>query len=36
MRHGRILDGGSHKELLKRNRVYANLYDTQFRVALAS
>jgi len=36
MQHGRILDIGPHQELLERCHVYANLYNTQYRVAMAS
>ncbi|MBV9468725.1 MAG: ABC transporter ATP-binding protein, partial [Abitibacteriaceae bacterium] len=36
MKQGCIVDIGPHKELLVRCRLYANLYNTQFRVALAS
>jgi len=36
MQHGRILDIAPHTELLARCHVYANLYNTQFRVAMAS
>jgi subfamily B ATP-binding cassette protein MsbA len=36
MENGRILDIGPHEELLKRNLQYAKLYNTQFKVALAS
>ncbi|MEO6908289.1 MAG: ABC transporter ATP-binding protein, partial [Abditibacteriaceae bacterium] len=36
MEHGRILDIGPHEELLHRNVQYAKLYNTQFKVALAS
>jgi subfamily B ATP-binding cassette protein MsbA len=36
MQDGRIMDIGSHQELLVRCRLYANLYNTQFKVALAS
>ncbi|MEJ7808688.1 MAG: ABC transporter ATP-binding protein [Telluria sp.] len=35
MRAGKIVDIGPHVELLSRCRLYANLYNTQFRVALA-
>jgi subfamily B ATP-binding cassette protein MsbA len=35
MHQGKIVDIGSHKELLVRCRRYANLYNTQFKVALA-
>ncbi len=35
MRNGKIVDIGPHAELLGRCRLYANLYNTQFRVALA-
>jgi subfamily B ATP-binding cassette protein MsbA len=34
MRNGRIVDIGPHTELLDRCKLYANLYNTQFRVAL--
>lgn len=36
MEQGRILDIGPHEELLQRNAQYAKLYNTQFKVALAS
>jgi subfamily B ATP-binding cassette protein MsbA len=36
MRDGKIVDIGPHSELLGRCNLYANLYNTQFRVALAS
>jgi subfamily B ATP-binding cassette protein MsbA len=36
MEQGRILDIGPHEELLERNAQYAKLYNTQFKVALAS
>lgn len=36
MEQGRIVDIGSHKELLYRNAQYAKLYNTQFKVALVS
>lgn len=36
MEQGRILDIGPHEELLQRNIQYAKLYNTQFKVALAS
>jgi subfamily B ATP-binding cassette protein MsbA len=36
MEQGRLLDIGPHEEILQRNRQYANLYNTQFKVALAS
>lgn len=36
MEQGRILDIGPHEELLRRNLQYAKLYNTQFKVALAS
>lgn len=35
MQHGEIVDIGPHAELLGRCRLYAGLYNTQFRVALA-
>ncbi|HEX8237784.1 MAG TPA: ABC transporter ATP-binding protein [Abditibacteriaceae bacterium] len=34
MRAGKIVDVGPHTELLQRCKLYANLYNTQFRVAL--
>jgi subfamily B ATP-binding cassette protein MsbA len=34
MRKGKIVDIGSHEELLRRCKLYATLYNTQFRVAL--
>jgi ATP-binding cassette, subfamily B, putative efflux pump len=34
MRKGKIVDIGPHDELLRRCKLYANLYNTQFRVAL--
>jgi subfamily B ATP-binding cassette protein MsbA len=34
MRAGKIVDVGPHTELLDRCKLYANLYNTQFRVAL--
>jgi subfamily B ATP-binding cassette protein MsbA len=34
MRAGKIVDVGPHTELLSRCKLYANLYNTQFRVAL--
>jgi ABC-type multidrug transport system fused ATPase/permease subunit len=34
MRAGKIVDAGPHTELLGRCKLYANLYNTQFRVAL--
>ena len=36
MHHGRLIDIAPHHDLLGRNGHYANLYNTQFRVALAS
>jgi subfamily B ATP-binding cassette protein MsbA len=36
MEHGRLVNIAPHEELLKRCRIYSNLYNTQFRVALAS
>jgi ATP-binding cassette, subfamily B, putative efflux pump len=36
MRYGKIVDIGTHQELLGRCRLYANLYNTQFRAALAA
>ena len=34
MRKGKIVDIGPHDELLRRCKLYSNLYNTQFRVAL--
>ena len=31
MGHGKILESGSHDELLKNNGQYAKLYDMQFK-----
>ncbi|MEO6907707.1 MAG: ABC transporter ATP-binding protein [Abditibacteriaceae bacterium] len=36
MEQGRLIDIGPHSELLQRNAPYAKLYNTQFKVALAS
>ncbi len=36
MQNGRVLDCAPHRELLARCPAYANLYNTQFRVALDS
>ena len=36
MRDGKIVDCASHEVLLGRCKLYANLYNTQFRVALQS
>ena len=30
MKHGRIVEIGTHRELLEKNGVYANLYKIQF------
>jgi ATP-binding cassette subfamily B protein len=34
MNHGRIIEQGSHQELLARNGFYADLYNSQFTEAL--
>jgi ATP-binding cassette subfamily B protein len=34
MNHGRIIEQGTHKELLARNGFYADLYNSQFVGAL--
>ena len=36
LQHGVLVDIASHEELLARCKTYANLYNTQFKVALAS
>ncbi len=33
MDHGDIVEQGNHEELLKKNGIYANLYNSQFEVA---
>jgi ABC-type multidrug transport system fused ATPase/permease subunit len=36
LQEGRITDIGSHAELLAKGGLYARLYHTQFRTAMAS
>src|SRR5207249_3898416 len=36
MHEGQIVDIAPHAELLRRCKLYANLYHTQFKIALAS
>jgi subfamily B ATP-binding cassette protein MsbA len=35
MEHGRVVEQGTHDELLARNGMYANLYRLQFAAMVA-